>query len=397
MRKLLISSSSLTMVVMVLNFMFKIYLSYHISKEEIGLFYTFMDFISVGVILFSGYKDSLIKAYDSAKFEGILYWYALSFFFLSGVMITLESIYYSFLEFEYPLYMVIILLVVNQTMIFLSYLNSAFKLYNKMLYENLVMSLVAIASFFLFISFMEEKYALLLAFTLSFVVKIGFLLYNSKLNFTMQKIPLRESRVFFKNTLYSSATYFFSAIFVAMSGFVILQLFKDVEVLSEFQVVVRSVFFSLVAVFVFPLNNFMFPQISKLISEKRYVEVQRLEKKLFYYLGYFMLLLLLSLNFTEYVVAFVFPPEYAQSYKMLNAMLLFLPFIAYTTFTLNILKGFGRFDYALYVRMSGTVAFFLVSFLLYTQGFDATSIVYAFDSAFLVMAFLVFLYKRRLL
>ena len=58
MKKLLLSSSFITLIVMGLNFFFKIYLSYEISKEDIGLFWTFLDVVAVGVMLFSGFKDS---------------------------------------------------------------------------------------------------------------------------------------------------------------------------------------------------------------------------------------------------------------------------------------------------------------------------------------------------
>jgi O-antigen/teichoic acid export membrane protein len=386
------------MVVMVLNFVFKIYLSYHISKEELGLFYTFMDFVSVGVILFSGYKDSLIKAYDSStKFEEIFYWYLVSFIVFSGIMITIESIFYTFLEFEYPLYLFVLVIFFNQMMIFFSYLTSAYKSYNKMLYENIVMSVATLSGYLLFALYMEEKYALLFAFVFSFISKILFLLYNSRIKFKIKKVAFKSVIEFYKNTLYSSATYFFSAIFISLSSVVILHLFKDSNILSEFQVVVRSIFFSLVAIFVFPLNSFMFPQISKLIFEKNYKEVRRLEKKLSVYLVYFFILIVLSLSVTKYLVAFVFPTEYIQSYKMLNIMLPFLPFIAYTTFALNIIKGFGHFKYALYVRVVGSVFFFGVSYILYLLNFEASSIVYAFDSAFFSMAILAFIYKRRLL
>jgi Na+-driven multidrug efflux pump len=82
---------------------------------------------------------------------------------------------------------------------------------------------------------------------------------------------------------------------------------------------------------------------------------------------------------------------------MLNIVLPFLPFVAYTTFVLNIIKGFNRFDLALYVRFFGSLIFFVSIYSFYLFGLDGSSIVYAFDLAFVSMAILGYFYKRRLI
>ena len=114
------------------------------------------------------------------------------------------------------------------------------------------------------------------------------------------------------------------------------------------------------------------------------------------YLSLFFLLLVVGTFFTESVIALVFPPTYAQSYKMLNMMLPFLPFIAYTTFALNILKGANRFGLALIVRVMGSSVFFVVISLFYLLNFDASYIVVALDVAFVSMALLSYYYKRQI-
>jgi hypothetical protein len=82
---------------------------------------------------------------------------------------------------------------------------------------------------------------------------------------------------------------------------------------------------------------------------------------------------------------------------MLNLMLPFLPLIAYTTFSLNIIKGFNRFDLALYVRLLGSVIFFAIASGLYLLGFDAKAVIYSFDLTFLIMAVQSYIYRRRLI
>jgi O-antigen/teichoic acid export membrane protein len=285
--------------------------------------------------------------------------------------------------------------ILNAVMVFFSYLNAAYKIYKVMLFENLIMSISVVIGFFVFSMFLNGIKVLLFSFLFSFVSRIGFILAFSKIDVSFNKVEFEKVKVFFKNTLLSSLMYFFSGLFISVTSFIILKLFNDKNFLGEFQVVIKSVFFALVAIFVFPINTFTFPEISKLISNKEFNEVKRIENKLIKYLGVFFIVLLILLPVTKYVISFVFPKEYENSYIYLNLMLPFLPFIAYTTFALNILKGFNRFDLALYVRIVGSLSFFVGELIFY--GFGAKSVVFSMDLAFLTMAFVAYYFKRKLL
>ena len=398
MKKLLLSSFLITIFVMGLNFMFKIFLSYKISKDDIGILYTFMDMIFIGIMFFSGFKDSLIRAYDKANFEVIKSWYVVVFWSLFGVILIGEVIYFKSSNFTYPFYTFLSLFFLNALMIFLSYLNASYKNYKIMLFENLVMASGLIGSFFILTLLFNDIYALLFAFLGSFLGRIFYLYLNlpEKLLFKKYKFD-NNVKSFLKDTTLSSLMYFFSGIFISASGLVILNLFDDKTVLAEYQVVVKSIFFSLVAIFVFPLNTFTFPQISKLISSKMYGEIKRIEKKLQKYLLLSIAILLMGTLFTKYVIAFVFPSDYAQSYVMLNVLLPFLPLLAYTTFAINIIKAFDRFDLALYVRLVGAILFFVSIYIFYLLQFDASCVVYSLDLSFIGMFLLSYFYKRRLL
>jgi len=397
MKKLLLSSSLITLLVMGINFLFKIYLSYKISKEDIGLFWTFLDVVAVGVMLFSGFKDSLILAYDKEDFKKTFFIYIVSFGGLLFIVIFAELMYYQTLAFEYPLYYLFMLLFTNLLMIFLSYLNTAYKGYSVMLFENLVMALSLVGSFFILQNFLSTIEALLYATVGSYILRSVYIFYGTSIIWHYSRSSFQESKSFFKNIVYSGGVYFFSGLFISMSGIVLLKLFQNTSILAEYQVVVRSIFFSLVAVFVYPLNSFTFPQISNFIAQGNISEIVRIEKKLYFALLLFFALLLLSTLFTKYIIGFIFPLEYQESYKMLNILLPMLPFIAATTFYLNIIKGFDRFDLALYVRFFGTLLFFSSIMLFYLLNFDASSIVYSLDISFFGMFLLAYIFKKRVL
>ncbi len=393
--KLLFSASVINILVMGLNFLFKIFLSYKFNKEELGVFYTFIDLISVGIMLFGGFKDSLIKAFDEMDYKEVLYWYILGFWGLFGLVFLGEIFYFYVSGIRYSIIYFISFFVLNVLMVFFSYLNAAFKVYKVMLFEGLVMSIGVIGGYFIFSIFFSGIKILLFAFLFSFIARISFVLLFSNINFRFVKCGFDKARQFFKNTILSSLMYFFSGLFISVASLIILKVFNDKDFLAEYQVVIRSLFFSLVAIFVFPINTFTFPEISKLISNKKFDEVKKIERKFLKYLVVFLVVILFSMFFTKYLISFIFPKEYKGAYIYVNFMLPFLPFIAYTTFALNILKGFNRFELALYVRIIGSLSFFVGLLLFYN--FRAESTVFAMDFAFLTMALMVYYFKRKLL
>jgi len=104
MKKTLLSATFLTIVVMGINFVFKVNLSYKIEKDELGIFYTFMDLISIGIMVFSGFKDSLVVAFDKMDYEKVLFWYKRVFLVVAFLVLVVEIIYYQKLSFNYPIY-----------------------------------------------------------------------------------------------------------------------------------------------------------------------------------------------------------------------------------------------------------------------------------------------------
>jgi len=392
-----LTASSLNVVVMGINFLFKIFLSYTISKNAIGVFYTFMDIVALGIMFFSGFRDTLIKAYDGYDFKKIFFWYSLFFWSGSGVVALLESMFFmeSFKIFDVMDFFILFFL--NTLVVYLSYLNAAYKNYKVMLFENLVAVFGVIGGYVLFSLLTERMEALLFGFMTGYIVRSGFILLYGKIDFDFEIGRYSEAKSFLKNSILASLMYFFSGLFINSASFVILELFGDHSFLGDFQVVIRSIFFSLITIFVFPLNTFLFPEISKLISNNSLDEVKAIEKRLQIYLLLLFFILMAAIFLTEPILNFIFPQTYGSSYIYLNLLLPMLVFIAYTTFNLNIIKGFNRFDWALYVRMAGSGLFFISAGFMYLLEMDASAVIYAFDISFFSMFLFSFHYKKRLL
>ncbi len=402
MKSIISKSMMLTMAVIIVNFGFKIYLSYHISKEDIGLFYTSIDMVAVVSLFFTGYKDSMIKVFAENNFLAIKNYIFRQYLIMS--LLFLPILYLMFENYQdvnilYPVTLFLLFFTVSQVSNYYSYLNVAHRNYNSMLYEKSIKAISLILSFVILIKFYSLITSLILAYIVQLTMHILYIKITSPHIYFID-VKNNDKQVykkFLKNFKISTVTSFFGSITIYLSAIILFYLYADSDILAQYQVVVKSIFFALVAVFVHPITAYTFPELSKLIAQKSYSEVKQLDIKIQKYLGLFFIFTFILTLFTKRGIGLMFPSDYAQSYKMLNILLPILPFIAYTSFAINIIKGFDHFDLALYVRILGSVVFFGSTYLFYLFDFDATSIVYSLDLSFFAMFLHAYYYKQRLL
>jgi len=399
MKKIISKSILLTIGVIVLNFVFKIYLSYHISKEKIGIFYTILDMILVASLFFTGYKDSMIKIFSEKKFLMVKSYIFRNYTLMTLFLIPILYWFYEKADRFFPVDWFITFFIVTQISNYYSYLNVAHRNYNSMLFEKSVKAITLIVSFTIYIHFFNMMLSLILAYISQLLMHIFYIYLTSSHIFFIKGVSAEKEiyKSFLKNYILSTITSFFGSISIYLSSIIMLYLYSDNELLSEYQVVAKSIFFALVAVFVHPVTAYTFPELSKFVSQKKYVQIKIVDNQLKKYLFIFIILLIFSMLFTKWAITLIFPEEYKNSYIMLNIMLPMLPFIVYTSFSINIIKSFNRFDIALYIRVIGSFLFFISIIFLYFLDIDAMSIVYGLDISFLGMFGLSYYYKTRLL
>jgi len=392
----------LTMAVIIVNFGFKIYISYHISKEDIGLFYTSIDIVAVASLFFTGYKDSMIKVFAEDNFLVIKNYIFRQYFIMS--LLFLPILYFIFENYQdinilYSVMLFLLFFTVSQVSNYYSYLNVSHRNYSSMLYEKSIKAISLILSFMILIKFYSLITSLILAYIVQLTMHILYIKITSPQIYFID-VKNNDKKVykkFLKNFKISTVTSFFGSITIYLSAIILFYLYANSDILAQYQVVVKSIFFALVAVFVHPITAYTFPELSKLIAQKSYREVKQLDIKIQKYLGLFFIFTFVLTLFTKWGIGLIFPLDYAQSYKMLNILLPILSFIIYTSFAINIIKGFDHFYLALYVRIFGSVVFFGSTYLFYLFDFDATSIVYSLDLSFFAMFLHAYYYKERLL
>ncbi|WP_353661502.1 hypothetical protein [Hydrogenimonas sp. SS33] len=401
MKRIISQAMLLTIVVMGVNFLFKLYLSHTVDKEKLGLFFTLLDVVSLFVLFYAGYKDALIRMVALQEYEAVsvaarrIYWgssflLAVPLFFVAGHMNRDEA---------FPLFLLILFFFFSQWSNYYSYMNAAFRNYRSMLFEKSVKAVALVGSYFLLSRFVPVMHALILAYLFQLLLQALYIRMSSP---EMFRIPFRQSErsteiKFLRIAALSSATSIAGSLGLYLSSILMMNLYGDLNVLAEYQVVVKSIFFALIAVFVHPVSAYTLPEVARLIHEGLGDEVLRIEKNLRKYLLLFLVLLLLSLPLTPKVIGLLFPASYVHGALLLNWLLPFLPLIVYTSYCINILKGFGLFETILAIRTAGALAFLLSLWGFYRAGIDERSIVLAMDAGYTVMFLWAFAKKRKVL
>ena len=391
----------LTIVVMGVNFLFKLYLSHTVEKEKLGLFFTLLDVVSLFVLLYAGYKDALIRMVALRQYEEIslparvIYWGS------SLLLIVPLSLIFKYMckDGSFPLFPLILFFLFSQWSNYYSYMNAAFRNYRSMLFEKSVKAAALVGSYFLFSRFLPVMYALISAYLFQLLLHALYIRMSSP---EMFRIPSRKSdrsteKKFLHIAALSSATSIAGSLGLYLSSILMMGLYGDLNVLAEYQVVVKSIFFASIAVFVHPVAAYTLPEVSRLIQEGRGHEVLRIEKNLRQYLLLFLGIILLFLPLTPKIVGLLFPASYIHGALLLDWLLPLLPLIIYTSYSINILKGFGLFGTVLRIRIAGAAAFLFALWAFYRAGIDERSIVLAMDVGYIVMFAWSYVQKRKAL
>jgi len=414
----IILNSSVTMLIMVLNFGFKIYLAKEFSEENLVIYYTIVDIFSIIGRVFIGYKDALTTIYNQTtyKIKILRTW---SVFFIWVILIS--SLIIIPLAFNFYLVEKIENLTISWSyisMLFISmnlvsyygYIFLVTKHYKLISINDILKSIsgiIMILFLYLVVGLKADYQTLIYASILSNLIVLSYLIYKQKkflprYNFTnligikFARFKDDTNKKFIKLTIMASSNYFIYGLLLFAPIYTMLN-YGTTDELAEFQVVARSIYFALVSVFSWPLGRFMFPEFSSLIGDKKYKTLYNLRIKFIKLLIIFGLLVISGCwILSKIVIAYLFPIEYLNSYKMLNILIVALPFVMYQNFSESIIKAVGDYKTNFIIKSSGIILFIL-SYMIFEFYFqiDLASI-YAFMFGMIGIFFLSLYYEIKI-
>jgi O-antigen/teichoic acid export membrane protein len=349
------------------NFIYKAWAAQIISKEILGTFFTLVDAISFVMMIFIGFRSSMIASYakyNDDKMIVTLFAYTIgcvtALLVLTPWMINPTLIH--------PL--IIDTIIISFALyIYISNQLSIYKLYSLMnhltFWEPLAL-LVGFGGALYFIGLQNEN---LLALSLISSTLLMSIIAGIGKVYTVGITPWKkvsfntQSKEFLSHSL-SSSVEFLAGMALIYIAVVVIVIKGDPHAIADFQVVAKSFLMYGIMMFVFPLFKFVLPEFATLYHTQQYKELLSLMtwfKRYSLILG--TLIPLMWYLFGKNLLALAFPPTYASAYSMVLILSLFFGPIVYNGLMVAFLRGCGNFKGTLIIRLSGII-YFLLGYIL---------------------------------
>ncbi len=406
MKKIFYSGILVTFASIVLNFSFKVLSASVIDKATLTLYFTAIDIFTLTLLVLVGFRSSMVVAFAQIKnasmiiniFRGVLlviilavwafvipflkhkvgvdidYWYLVATVLGLGL-----SLYFSNIIAMYRLYTIINYVTVLEPLLVLLWFSIAFYIFHidgtQPLFIATIMSSLLVS---LFVYVMKrEHYA----------------------SVSLKHPTFDEKAVkFLKNSVISTIEFGSGIVLLYMVVLLMMQYFS-VDELGDFQVVTKPIFSYMVMLFVFPIFRFILPELSKLISEKNFQEIEKLKIWIYKYaFGVSGVFIVLTLLFSEEIIAMLFPAEYIDASLMLKHLSFFFVFLIVNAYQVAFIKASGAFLSALLIRILGVISLLGVFYIIYffiSQ--SIISVIIALVSSYVIMFCASFVVERKIL
>jgi len=374
-------NSSITFLIMILNFSFKIYLAKEFSQENLVVYYTIIDAFSIITRVFVGYKDALTTIYNQIeyKFKIMQTWTVFfTWIIVVSALLIIPLIFNYYLvekidNLQIDWWLISLLFVSMNLVSYYGYIflvTKHYKLISIIDTMKSISSIFMILFLYLIIGLNADYKTLLFASIYSNFLVLGYLFYKQQkilpqyslyklIGFRFATFGDDTNKKFIKLTLMASSNYFIYGLLLFAPVFTMLN-YESVDKLANFQVVARSIYFALVSVFSWPLGRFMFPEFSSLMANKEYEKLNILRIK------FIKLLIIFGIGMTlacwllsKIVIGYIFPIQYIESYKMINILIVALPFVMYQNFSESIIKAVGNYRINLIIKLSGILSYII--------------------------------------
>lgn len=373
MKKAFLFSIIVTLASVAISIFFKTLASSLYSKERLALFFSAVDVVALFMLFFIGFRASMSVSYA----RGVSAAQILAVFRLFVVGVCLFGFVSSFLFLKYVGFFIdttyLFLLFVSFG--FYAYFSNQLSMYRLYFDINVTSILEPLASLIWFYAlyytlFTQSIDALFLS-SIAGMSSVSLYIYFRKYRlyeeppFTLHKLN-PDIKVFIKNSMLGGAEFMFGLLIIYFATLFVGYKFS-LELLGDFQVVVKSFFLYFIAIFVFPIVKFMLPELSLLVARKDFISIKKLNIFAFRYsLASGVILFTLCLFLSAPTISWLFGSEYASASEALTALSAAIFFVCLNTYQVALLKSLDKFFLSASVRAFGSFLFLFFVFAVYS-------------------------------
>jgi len=395
-----------SLVSIILNFTFKVITANVILKSSLTLYFTTIDIFTLTLLILVGFRSSMVVTFAQIKnpqmivniFRGVLIF----------IVLTVWAFIIPFLKHKMGVdihYWYLVATVLGMSLsIYYSNIIAMYRLYGIINFVTFLEPLVALFWFCIaYFIFHQDGIRPLFIATIMSTFIVSFYIYKmSKKHFpaVSLKRPILDDNAikFIKNSVISTVEFGSGIVLLYVAVLIMIKYFSTDE-LGDFQVVTKPIFSYMVMLFVFPIFRFVLPELSKLIHEKKFEEINSLKNWILRYAfivsGIFIVV---SMLFSSELIGLLFPQEYINASLMVKHLSFFFIFLILNSYQISFIKASGAFLSAMLIRLFGIVSLIVIFFIIYNfYSKNVISVIVALVSSYLIMFGISFIVEKKIL
>lgn len=404
-KKVFISGIWATLASICVGFAFKIWLAQWVDKNDLALYHTVVDIISLSLILMTGFRSSMVVSYSQTHNDRDII-NIFRFSLISMVLITWGAII-PYIKHSLNInvgYLQLVGIILGMGLkVYFTNLVAMYRLYdvsNKVTRLEPISNVVMFVLCYYFLG-LDTLSSLFYGLTLSSLSIAIYMFIRRKKSVSacpLGIVKLNPPLISYVKKSFTASVEAGTSILMIYITVLLTITHFSVDELGDFQVVVRPVFTYMTMLFVFPIYRFVLPELAVNISKYDHEQVKNIRRWVF------KLSALVGISFFSImyfagasIIAWVFPPEYSGALPVLLHFSIFFVFMMLNAYQLAYIKAHGRFTLSLLIRIMGIVTLVAAYYLLSQMTDNVVAIIAALCSGYVVMFILSSIAERKIL
>ncbi len=383
---------------------FKIWLAQWVAKENLALYHTSIDIISLSLILMTGFRSSMVVNYSQTKNDkditNIFRFSMITMVLLTWGVVLPYIKHKLHIQVEY-FHLVGIILGMGSKVYFTNQI-AMYRMYNisnKVTWlEPLAQILIFCVCFYLLSQAAIASLFFSMMFSSLAMAAFMFICRRKQIKTPpLDSVNMNENLVNFVKKSFTASLEAGASILMIYITVLLTIAHFSIEELGDFQVVVRPMITYLTLLFVFPIYRFVLPELAVCVRQSDLQQIKQIKKwiyKLAIIVGssFFIIMILFSHN----IVSWVFPAQYAQAAPVLMHFSMFFIFMMLNAYQLAFIKAHGLFTQSLIIRISGIFAL-IASYYIYSEITDnVVAVILALGTGYLLMFIFSSMVERQI-
>ena len=404
MKKAFLASIPMTLGSIALTIGYKTLLAHLIPKTKLALFFTLIDMLAFVMLLFVGFRSAMVVAYQQTQDDVTilnLFRLVLGAATLLSLLLMIPWINITFHE-HLPWEELVVLVIAFSLYIYGSNQLSMYRRYTLMNILTVLEPCSVIASFGLAYFLGLRSYSLLfLSAVMGNLILVGIIHFAKHRHHPEPPFKLPpltpQAKQFLRNAFIASAE-FAAGVAVMYGAVMALASWGTPHELGDFQVVTKTLFMSLITLFVFPIFKFALPELSLLMSKNEKKTIQGYTRWIIRYaLSVQALVTALIVIGGEKLITSLFGQDYHDAYGDILMLSSFIGLSILNGYAIALLRASGHFGTSFAVRLSGVLGFLMLILLLKDHFSVSNTVIFSLGFSYLPMTLLSLFLARKYL